>query len=328
MTATLTRAADMDTAKKPGSAPPPAPAVPVAGLLVAAGMGLLFGLAFEKSRVFEPQSIRGQFLLRRWIMLKMFLAATAAGGFGIAAAAAHRPVAFDLIRSKWAIESRHFKSTGPFAGVTLGAVLLGVGMSVSGACPGMVLAQLGAGVNNSWITLLGGLAGALFYGIFETRIKGTHYAAAAAAPPRKATSDDPPGFVDQRLGVSFVPLCVALSCACALVTYGLEAAVPWEGELDVPNAPGCTILTCRAWPPWVGGALIGVLQVPAIYGMSTFLGSSSSYQTISCCWVHFCSDAFKAKMPHAAALSAPSLATLWQPTYVAFAVVGALGSAR
>ena len=39
---------------------------------VATCMGIWFGFMFEKSRVFEPASIRGQFLLTRWIMLKMF----------------------------------------------------------------------------------------------------------------------------------------------------------------------------------------------------------------------------------------------------------------
>lgn len=41
--------------------------------------GIVFGLALEKSRVFEPSSIRGQMILERWIMLKMFLAAMATG---------------------------------------------------------------------------------------------------------------------------------------------------------------------------------------------------------------------------------------------------------
>ena len=39
-------------------------------MLTAAIMGLMFGSAFYKSRVFEPYVIRGTFLFRRFIMLK------------------------------------------------------------------------------------------------------------------------------------------------------------------------------------------------------------------------------------------------------------------
>jgi hypothetical protein len=38
-------------------------------------------------------------------------------------------------------------------------------MTISGACPSMVYIQIGAGVENSIITLLGGMAGAICYGL-------------------------------------------------------------------------------------------------------------------------------------------------------------------
>jgi hypothetical protein len=36
-------------------------------------------------------------------------------------------------------------------------------MAVAGACPGMVLPQVGTGVKNGWVTFLGGLTGAMVY---------------------------------------------------------------------------------------------------------------------------------------------------------------------
>ncbi|MEP3670202.1 MAG: hypothetical protein ABJN42_26125, partial [Roseibium sp.] len=42
-------------------------------------MGLVFGVALEKSRVMEPGVLVGQFQFRNFIMLKMFLSATATG---------------------------------------------------------------------------------------------------------------------------------------------------------------------------------------------------------------------------------------------------------
>ena len=40
-------------------------------------MGLVFGALFEKSHVYEPMAIRGQFNFERWIMMKMFMGAVA-----------------------------------------------------------------------------------------------------------------------------------------------------------------------------------------------------------------------------------------------------------
>ena len=47
-------------------------------------MGIVFGFALEKSRVFEPGIIVGQMQLRNFIMLKIFLTAVATGAVVLA----------------------------------------------------------------------------------------------------------------------------------------------------------------------------------------------------------------------------------------------------
>jgi uncharacterized membrane protein YedE/YeeE len=49
----------------------------------------------------------------------------------------------------------------------VGGLLLGAGIAVAGACPGTVLAQLGAGYKDAWAVLAGGISGAMAYGYFE-----------------------------------------------------------------------------------------------------------------------------------------------------------------
>ncbi len=49
------------------------------GILSGVLMGIVFGFALEKSRVFEPGIIVSQMQLRNWIMLKVFLTAVATG---------------------------------------------------------------------------------------------------------------------------------------------------------------------------------------------------------------------------------------------------------
>mgnify|MGYP000355398640 CR=1 FL=1 len=48
------------------------------GILSGLLMGIVFGFALEKSRVFEPGVIVGQMQLRNFLMLKVFLTASAA----------------------------------------------------------------------------------------------------------------------------------------------------------------------------------------------------------------------------------------------------------
>eukprot|EP00729_Bicosta_minor_P023690 gene23690-11518_t len=102
-------------------------------------MALLFGTAFAKSHVFEPSVIRDQFLFKRWLMLKMFLGAMSMSAFCLSLLGACSSTKFEIARTMWAGNDR-----GWLSGTALGAAILGVGMAVGGACPGMVLSQVGS----------------------------------------------------------------------------------------------------------------------------------------------------------------------------------------
>ena len=49
----------------------------LSGVVIGLLMGVVFGFAFEKSRMMEPGSLIGQFQFRRFIMMKMLFAAVA-----------------------------------------------------------------------------------------------------------------------------------------------------------------------------------------------------------------------------------------------------------
>ena len=55
-------------------------------IVVGIAMGIVFGFALEKSRVFEPGIIVGQMQMRNFIMLKVFLTAVATGAVVLARA--------------------------------------------------------------------------------------------------------------------------------------------------------------------------------------------------------------------------------------------------
>jgi len=98
--------------------------LPVSAQCALAGAcGLAFGIAFDKSRVFQPDAIVNQMLMQRFIMLKMFLAAvgTSAASLGIVSVVA--PEKFAAARGKVSGGKKHLKVAA------LGAGLLGMGMA-------------------------------------------------------------------------------------------------------------------------------------------------------------------------------------------------------
>lgn len=180
----------------------------LAGLL----MGLIFGLALEKSRVFEPGIIIGQMQLRNFIMLKVFLSAVATGLVVLAALNG-----FGLVK----LAPKATLYTADIAG----GLILGVGITLAGACPGTVLAQVGAGYRDAWATLLGGLCGALAFSYLE--------------PTLRPWIDGGPGklTLDQLVGLPFWQLALAVAAIIVALLYGLESLRPWQTEVG-PKADG------------------------------------------------------------------------------------------
>jgi uncharacterized membrane protein YedE/YeeE len=174
----------------------------VTGLL----MGLVFGLALEKSRVFEPGVIVGQMQLRNFIMLKVFLSAVATGLVVLAALNG-----FGLVK----LAPKATLYTADVAG----GLILGVGITLAGACPGTVLAQVGAGYRDAWATLLGGLCGALAFSYAE--------------PTLKPWIDGGPGklTLDQLVGLPFWQVALPSAALIVLMLVGLERWRPWQSEL-------------------------------------------------------------------------------------------------
>jgi uncharacterized membrane protein YedE/YeeE len=173
----------------------------ITGLL----MGIIFGFALEKGRVFEPGMIVGQFQLRNFIMVKMFAGAIAVTMIVFAL----------LVAVGWG--DFHPKVT-IFPAVIFGGLVFGAGMALAGACPGTVLAQIGAGYKDSWAIVIGGLLGSITYGYLEPMFSSWN------ADKGEITLVD-------LTGLPF--WCMALIAAILIVTiiYVLESRKSWKDEL-------------------------------------------------------------------------------------------------
>lgn len=99
----------------------------------------------------------------RFIMLKMFLAASITSTLSFSLLSLLAPQKFQHARKIFfgCGETKSIKAAA------VGGALLGAGMAIGGACPGMVIVQLGANVQNAGWTFAGALLGAAFYGVFE-----------------------------------------------------------------------------------------------------------------------------------------------------------------
>jgi hypothetical protein len=176
-------------------------------VLMGLAMGVVFGFALEKSRVFEPGMIVGQMQLRNFTMLKVFLTAVATGA--IALAGLHG----------WGLVQIYPKPTLYGADI-IGGVILGGGIALAGACPGTVLAQVGVGYRDAIFTLAGGIAGAIAFGYAEPRL----HPILLSGGPGKLT------FADVT-GIPFWILALGFAAVLVMALFGLEKWRPWRQDM-------------------------------------------------------------------------------------------------
>jgi hypothetical protein len=173
----------------------------ITGLL----MGLVFGFALERGRAFEPGMMLGQFQLRNFILAKVFLSA-----------AATSLVVLAVLNGAGVVQ------LGPkaavFPAVILGGLVFGAGMALAGACPGTVMAQIGAGYKDAWLVLIGGIFGAMAYGYMQP------FFASLNTSMGKIT-------LAQAMGIPFWVLALIAAAVIIVVLVILEKRKSWKEEL-------------------------------------------------------------------------------------------------
>ena len=182
----------------------------VPAILTGLLMGVVFGFALEKSRVFEPGIIVGQMQLRNFIMLKVFLTAVATGALVLAVL---NGFGFVKLQPKPAL----------YAADVVGGLVLGVGIALAGACPGTTLAQIGVGYRDAWFTLAGGLLGAVAFSYAQPWLAK----ALIGTGPKLVFTD--------LLNVPYWQGAIALAAAIVAILFVMERRRPWRDELGTDN---------------------------------------------------------------------------------------------
>lgn len=124
---------------------------PLPVLLGGLAFGLAFGFLLQKGQVAKFPVIVGQFLLVDHTVLKVMLTAVVVGSVG-----AYGMLQLGLIDSL-------IIKPALLAGVAVGGLIFGVGMTGLGYCPGTGVAAAGEGSRSAWWGVLGMLAGAAIY---------------------------------------------------------------------------------------------------------------------------------------------------------------------
>ena len=133
--------------------------------------------------------------------------------------------------------------TKPMLTLISGGILIGVGMQISGSCPGMVLVQLGAGVPWSYITFIGGLCGALFHGLVEKWLKCNDFSKSSIIMSKTL-------FELTRIPAFIIRL--ILIVLLGLTVFLMEFFIPWTKEYSNPISQenSSNIFIYKAWPPY------------------------------------------------------------------------------
>ncbi|MEK7256776.1 MAG: DUF6691 family protein [Bacteroidota bacterium] len=125
--------------------------------------GIVFGVVLVKSEVISWFRIQEMFRLQSFHMYGVIGTAVVVGAISIFLI---KKLKIKTIHGE-AIEFQDKKFT---KGQIYGGLIFGLGWAITGACPGPLFAQIGAGFTVIFVTLLSAIAGTWVYGRFREKL--------------------------------------------------------------------------------------------------------------------------------------------------------------
>jgi uncharacterized protein len=122
--------------------------------------GIIFGIVLIKSEVVSWFRIQEMFRFQSFHMYGVIGSAVAVGLLSIFILKKFKIKTFDGHHIH--LEPKEFH-----VGQIIGGVIFGFGWALTGACPGPIFAQMGAGFSVIFVTFLAALAGTWFYGLIR-----------------------------------------------------------------------------------------------------------------------------------------------------------------
>lgn len=222
-------------------------------------VGVPFGWALHKAGVLEPRAIKEQLRLRDWTMMKTFLSALTTGLASVT-----------VLHSLEVVEACA-RPLYPIATIS-GGVLIGVGMHLSGACPGTLLGQLPMKRNGVLYVLAGAVTGALAFGYAQPYLlqhTNIYFSGSAST-------------LFEHLNVEMWHVALPALVILGTALYALEsfAPMPLSKSSDTSSSPIVSFLRRSRWHPYISGVILGLLQIPALLIGSVSIGTSTAYVSV------------------------------------------------
>lgn len=126
-------------------------------------VGIAFGIIFIKAEVISWFRIQEMFQLTSFHMYGVIGTAVAVGAISVALIKRFRVKA--ITGQRIVIPNKKFNK-----GQIYGGLIFGIGWAITGACPGPLYAQVGAGFGVVLITILSALTGTWVYGYLRERL--------------------------------------------------------------------------------------------------------------------------------------------------------------
>lgn len=133
---------------------------------------------------------------------------------------------------------------------------MGMGMTLTGACPGTVLPQVSTGVKTGPLVLLGGIFGGVLYSKFGKGLQAKVQDRTALEQPT----------VHQTYGLGENEAILAYEAFCVAILATVAYFAPGDGAVLLPGA--------------VGGVLIGGSQAASLLLTGNTLGISGAYEQV------------------------------------------------
>ncbi|KAL3422721.1 YeeE/YedE family protein [Phlyctema vagabunda] len=203
--------------------------------------GTVFGAALAASGVYSPSIIISQMQLTDFHMLKVFLGASASSALII--------ILFEKL-GLTKCNPRTPSSLGWFSkydGNIVGGLLIGSGMTLTGACPGTSLVQLAAGVRSGKLVVCGGVLGGIIYSRFGKYIRRD----AAVTAPSCHT-------VQEQLNISRASAVLAYESICLATVSAVLALAQSHPDLISSTYGSLCIGSAQAASLLLTGNLVGV----------------------------------------------------------------------
>lgn len=128
-------------------------------------VGIFFGLVLTKGEAISWYRIQEMFRFESFHMFGIFMTAVPTGAISLYLLTKFKVKTLEGETIEWPKKEFH-------PGIIIGGLIFGFGWALTGACPGPLYAQIGAGSIVTIVTLLAALLGTWTFGRIQSRLPG------------------------------------------------------------------------------------------------------------------------------------------------------------